>query len=119
MLICVCPVEEECPLTAIVSRGVITLKTTDWRVTKKKKRLIDANKAKFFIADVLDTFNVPVGDRMAERLIRTIDALPTEGAVEVVQGSNLRAEWPSLFECSMCGCESIDTYSFTPSTISY
>lgn len=50
-----------------------------------KKRLIDANKAKFFIADILDTFNVPVGDRMAERLIRAIDALPTEDAVEVVR----------------------------------
>ena len=44
-------------------------------------RLIDANKAKFLIADGLDTFKVPVGDRMADRLLKTIDAIPTEEAV--------------------------------------
>ena len=48
-----------------------------------EKRLIDANKAKFFIADVLDIFGVPVGDRMASRLIGTIDNLSTVDAVEV------------------------------------
>lgn len=51
-----------------------------------EKRLIDANKAKFFIADILDIFNVPVGDRMANRLMETIDTLPTVDAVEVVHG---------------------------------
>ena len=48
-------------------------------------RLIDAEKAKFFIADVLDIFKVPVGDRMADRLLKTIDAIPTVDAVEVVR----------------------------------
>lgn len=43
-------------------------------------RLIDADKAKFFIADVLDTFKVPVGDKMGDRLLKTIDALPTVDA---------------------------------------
>ena len=44
-------------------------------------RLIDADKAKFFIADVLDIFKVPVGDRMGDQLLKTIDALPTVDAV--------------------------------------
>jgi hypothetical protein len=38
---------------------------------------------------------------------------------QVVHGRNLKEEWPSLFECSVCGCDSIDTYSFEPNTINY
>jgi hypothetical protein len=62
-------------------------------------RLIDADKAKFFIADVLDIFKVPIGDKMASRLIDTIDKLPTVDAVEVVHG-----RWEDFCRGKMCRC---------------
>lgn len=55
-------------------------------------RLIDAEKAKFFIADVLDIFKVPVGDRMANRLLEVVDALPTVEAAPAAQNP-----------CGFCG----------------
>lgn len=80
-------------------------------------RLVDANAIKYREKDEY----CGNGNSRPVRYVfdEDIAALPTVDAVEVVQGSNLKAEWPSLFECSVCGCESIDTYSFTPSTISY
>ena len=63
-------------------------------------RLIDADKAKFFIADVLDAFKVPVGDRMADRLLKTIDALPTVDAVEVVRCKDCKYYNPELQRCN-------------------
>lgn len=68
-----------------------------------EKRLIDANKAKFFIADILDIFGVPVGDRMANKLMETIDALPTVDAVEVVHGRWIKDG--DVVVCSNCGEE--------------
>lgn len=38
---------------------------------------------------------------------------------KVVHGKNLKEDWPSLFECSVCGCDSMDTYTFEPSKINY
>lgn len=64
-------------------------------------RPIDAEKAKFFIADVLDIFHVPIGDRMATMLIDTIDKLPTVDAVEVVHGHWLMRGGRRY--CSACG----------------
>lgn len=52
-----------------------------------EKRLIDADKAKFFIADILDIFNVPVGDRM-------------EGGFLVVNGWLVK---PFQYRCKKCG----------------
>lgn len=80
-----------------------------------KKRLIDANelkKKKTILWDEALGFCECV-------LIDDIDDAPTVQAVEVVRGRNLKEDWPSLFECSECGCDSIDTYSFEPSTINY
>ena len=43
----------------------------------------------------------------------TVEAEPTK------HGRNLRADYPSLFECSVCGYINDDTYSGDPSTFNY
>ena len=84
---------------------------------ENKQRMIDANAIHYRETDVY----CGNGNSRTMRYVTEEDIaeMPTQAAAEVAQGSNLKAEWPSLFECSVCGCESIDTYSFTPSTISY
>ena len=72
-------------------------------------RLIDANKAKFFIADILDIFDVPVGDEMANRLFDLMDRLPPVDAAKVMHGRWLdktevitNLHFPRV-DCSVCG----------------
>jgi len=38
-----------------------------------------------------------------------LKSLPAADVRPVVRGKNLRAEWPSLFTCSICGWECDDT----------
>ena len=82
--------------------------------------LIDANA---FLSSMIKRFKcVPLigrNDYDCESLKQMLIEAPTVDAVEVVHGRNLKEDWPSLFECSVCGCDSIDTYTFEPSTINY
>ena len=45
-----------------------------------------------------------------------IDNVPT---VETVHGRNLKEDWPSLFECSVCNWSDYDTYTGDTSTYNY
>lgn len=44
---------------------------------------------------------------------------PTIEAVPVVHGENLQAEWPSLFECSVCHWECGDTVPCDTETFNF
>ena len=46
-------------------------------------RYIDAEKLKFFIADVFDRFDVPIGDKVANAVYKQIDNAPTADVVEL------------------------------------
>ena len=41
----------------------------------------------------------------------SIDATPTADVVEVKHGYNIDFEYPSLFQCSVCGASDGDTYT--------
>ena len=53
-------------------------------------------------------------------IIQNLKDLPAADVREVVRGHNVRHEWPSLFECSVCGWSCDDTtpgdgeYNFCP-----
>lgn len=91
-----------------------------------QKKFIDASKAKFFIADVLDRFGVNVGDKMADSLIKTIDALPAENVKEMKFECWVEW-WPGdcalimtgeemLYRCSNCDAKypDVDGFNFCP-----
>lgn len=70
-------------------------------------RYIDADKLKFFIADVFDRFDVPIGDKVANAVYKQIDNAPTAYVEEVKHG-----EWIGVADygngncigyCSVCG----------------
>lgn len=63
--------------------------------------------------------NYPNDPLLKHIALSLLEQMPKVEAAEVVHGRNLKEEWPSLFECSVCGCDSVDTYSFEPSTINY
>ena len=48
-----------------------------------------------------------------------IDLQPTAEAEPIKHGRNLNADYPSLFECSVCGYINDDTESGKPSTFNY
>ena len=87
-----------------------------------EKRLIDANALDEKLEILKVRYKAQGRDNVAEdyNFVQTVLlTAPTVDAVEVVHGRNLKEEWPSLFKCSVCGCDSIDTYSFEPSVINY
>jgi uncharacterized ferredoxin-like protein len=81
-----------------------------------EKRLIDANflddRCRRQIADEWNQKVAPVSwsEAYKEFLDDVCDA-PILDAVEVVHARNLRADSPSLFECSECGWSDCDTYT--------
>ena len=68
---------------------------------EKQRKLVDADKAKFFIADILDTFDVPIGNKMANRLLDLMDDLPAVDAVEVVRCKKCECRGDPV-SCPMC-----------------
>ena len=49
-------------------------------------RYIDADKLRFWIADVFDRFDVPIGDKVANAVYKQIDNAPTADVEEVKHG---------------------------------
>ena len=71
-----------------------------------EKRLIDANALK-----IHRMHNAGANHPLDVAYRKDIDNAPTVDAVEVVHARNLRADSPSLFECSECGWSDCDTYT--------
>ena len=87
-----------------------------------EKRLIDANEleAHFHETKMIEIFPYwkELSFKTQSELVRfgkeikkMIQNAPTVDAVEVVHARNLRADSPSLFECSECGWSDCDTYT--------
>ena len=77
-----------------------------------EKRLIDANKPIQETESIINfrmCHHMPVEDY--ESFLNYLKKQPTVDAVEVVHARNLRADSPSLFECSECGWSDCDTYT--------
>lgn len=63
------------------------------------------------LISVLDKNSIfqKVTNAEGKNTIEIINEQPTIDAVPVVHGKNLKAEWPSLFECSVCHWECWDS----------
>ena len=48
-----------------------------------------------------------------------VENVPSVDAVPVRHGYNVRDDYPSLFECSICGWEDYDTYTGDTATYNY
>lgn len=55
----------------------------------------------------------------APLIVRAIENAPKEDVVEVVHGYNKDFDYPSLFECSVCGWFDGDTYTGYTSEYNY
>lgn len=60
---------------------------------------------------LLEILSIPKGNWSAKRFVNAIDAVPAADVEPVRHGHNMKWDYPSLFECSLCGWGCYDTFT--------
>ena len=70
--------------------------------------------------EAIETVTFYLGDPDGvDHALQSIKGTPTADVQPVVHGKNLKEEWPSLFECSVCHWSCWDTYCGDTDTYNY
>lgn len=81
-------------------------------MTERERLIAILNKAQAEAEDTIGSMNGGMAAWYADKLLEADIAL-------VVHGHNLNDNWPSLFQCSVCGWESRDTYACDTEEFNY